>query len=146
MEAGWSPVVLQSARNPAVASGAAGYLDASRAIRPLDVPTGVIDRSMGDVHPGGNPHYLLDPICGMQVARLIRDKLSELRPDQKADFDQRYDAFRQKIDEHLVGEQLGQEIQARRHPQAVPAVRARQTGALSEESERGARCWAAGWA
>ena len=106
MEAGWSPVVLQSARNQAVLPGAAGYLDASTAIRPLDVPTGVIDRSMGDVHAGGNPHYLLDPICGMQVARLIRDKLSELRPDQKAYFDQRYEAFCRQMGELLVGEQL----------------------------------------
>jgi len=106
MEAGWSPVVLQSARNSAVNVGSAGYLDASRAIRPLEVPTGVIDRSMGDVHPGGNPHYLLDPICGMQVARLIRDKLSELRPNQKAYFDQRYEAFCRKTGELLVGEPL----------------------------------------
>ena len=106
MEDGWSRVVLQSARNPAVASGAAGYLDASTAIRPLDVPTGVLDRSMGDVHAGGNPHYLLDPICGMQTARLIRDKLSELRPNQKAYFDQRYEAFCRRTGELLVGEQL----------------------------------------
>ena len=47
MEDGWSPVVLQNARNSSVVSGAAGYLDASTAIRPLDVPTGVIDRSLG---------------------------------------------------------------------------------------------------
>lgn len=107
MEAGWSPVVLQSARNQAVNVGSAGYLDASRAIRPLEVPTGVIDRSMGDVHPGGNPHYLLDPICGMQVARLIRDKLTELRPDQKAYFAQRYEAFCRQTGELLVGEPLG---------------------------------------
>ena len=118
MEAGWSPVVLQSARNSAVASGAAGYLDASRAIRLLDVPTGVIDRSMGDVHPGGNPHYLLDPMCGLQVARLIRDKLIELHPDQKADFDKNYDAFRQKIDEHLVGAALAKKYK----PDDIPKL------------------------
>jgi len=106
MEVGWSPVVLQSARNQAVNVGSAGYLDASRAIRPLEVPTGVIDRSMGDVHPSGNPHYLLDPICGMQVARLIRDKLSELSPSQKAYFDQRYEAFCRRTGELLVGEPL----------------------------------------
>jgi len=112
MEAGWSPVVLQSARNQAVNVGSAGYLDASRAIRPLEIPTGVIDRSMGDVHPGGNPHYLLDPICGMQVARLIRDKLTELRPNQKAYFDQRYEAFCQKLGEMLVGEPLAKKYKS----------------------------------
>ena len=106
METGWSPVVLQGARNPAVNSGATGYLDASTSIRPLDAPTGVVDRSMGDVHPGGNPHYLLDPICGMQVARRIRDKLSELLPQEKAGFDQRYEAFCRKLGALLLGEPL----------------------------------------
>jgi len=106
MEDGWSPVVLQNSRNAAVAIGAPGYLDASRAIEPLDKPTGVVDRSMGDIHIGGNPHYLLDPVCGMAVARLIRDKLGQLAPSQKAQFDERCDAFCQKTAEMLVGEQL----------------------------------------
>jgi len=112
MEAGWSPVVLQNARNGAVLPGAAGYLDASRAIRPLDVPTGVIDRSLGDVHAGGNPHYLLDPVRGMEVARLIRDKLTELRPEQKAYFNERYEAFCRRTGEMLVGEQLAKKYKA----------------------------------
>jgi ABC-type Zn uptake system ZnuABC Zn-binding protein ZnuA len=106
MEDGWSPVVLQSARNQSVTPGNLGYLDASTAIRPLDAPTGAIDRSMGDVHAGGNPHYLLDPICGVQVASLIRDKLAELRPDQRASFDERYEAFRRRTAELLVGKPL----------------------------------------
>jgi len=110
--------VLQNARNPSVVSGAAGYLDASAAIRPLDVPTGVIDRSMGDVHAGGNPHYLLDPICGMQVAQRIRDKLIELRPDAKEYFDNRYEAFRQKMGELLVGEALAK----RYKPSDIPKL------------------------
>jgi len=106
MEDGWSPVVLQGARNAAVNPGNSGYLDASTAIRPLNVPTGAIDRSMGDVHAGGNPHYLLDPICGMQVARLIRDRLVQLMPGQKAALDQRYDAFARRLAEFLVGEPI----------------------------------------
>ena len=118
MEDGWSPVVLQSARNQAVMSGSPGYLDASAAIRPLDVPTGAIDRSMGDIHAGGNPHYLLDPICGMQVARLVRDKLAELRPDQRASFDERYEAFRRRAAEMLVGESLA----AKYKPDDIPKL------------------------
>jgi ABC-type Zn uptake system ZnuABC Zn-binding protein ZnuA len=118
MEAGWSPVVLQSARNQAVMPGNVGYLDASTAIRPLDIPTGVIDRSMGDIHAGGNPHYLLDPICGMQVARLIRDKLSELRPDQKPYFDERYEDFCRQLAVMLVGEQLARKYK----PDDIPKL------------------------
>ena len=118
MEDGWSPVVLQNARNPAVVPGAQGYLDASRAIKVLDAPTGTVDRSMGDVHAGGNPHYLLDPICGLQVARLMRDKLIELQPAQKAYFEQRYDEFARRTGAMLVGEALA----AKYKPDDIPKL------------------------
>ena len=56
LEIGWAPVLLQNARNGAVLPGAPGFLDASKGISPLEIPTGPVDRSMGDVHPQGNPH------------------------------------------------------------------------------------------
>lgn len=56
LEIGWAPALLQGARNPGILSGAPGFIDASEAISALGVPSGQIDRSMGDVHPGGNPH------------------------------------------------------------------------------------------
>jgi ABC-type Zn uptake system ZnuABC Zn-binding protein ZnuA len=107
-EAGWVPVLLQNARNSRILPGARGFVDASTAIVPMDVPTGQVDRSLGDVHPAGNPHYLLDPVNGLKVARLIRDKLIELRPDRRPFFAQRYDAFRQRLGVALVGETLAQ--------------------------------------
>jgi len=116
LEAGWSPVVLQNARNGAVLPGSPGYLEAAAAIRPLDVPTGPIDRSMGDVHPGGNPHFLLDPICGLQVARLICDRLSQLEPGQKAYFEERYEAFGRRLGEDLVGPQLARKYKIDDYP------------------------------
>jgi ABC-type Zn uptake system ZnuABC Zn-binding protein ZnuA len=106
LEMGWAPVLLQNARNGRVLPGARGYLDASAVITPLEVPSGPVDRSMGDVHPAGNPHYLLDPINGLRVARLIRDKLSELRPERQKYFDERYADFRQRLGAALVGETL----------------------------------------
>jgi ABC-type Zn uptake system ZnuABC Zn-binding protein ZnuA len=112
LEMGWAPVLLQSARNGRVLPGARGFLDASSAIGPLDVPSGPVDRSMGDVHPAGNPHYLLDPVNGLKVARLIRDKLTELRPEKRPYFEQRYEAFRQKLGVALVGETLAQKYDA----------------------------------
>ena len=106
LEIGWAPVLLQNARNGAVLPGAPGFLDASKGISPLEIPTGPVDRSMGDVHPQGNPHYLLDPLNGLKVARLIRDKLSELRPNHKTYFDERYAAFSKRLGTALVGERL----------------------------------------
>jgi ABC-type Zn uptake system ZnuABC Zn-binding protein ZnuA len=105
-EMGWAPALLQNARNAKVLPGAPGFLDASAVITPLDVPTGPVDRSMGDVHPAGNPHYLPDPINGLRVARLIRDKLIELRPDRQRYFEERYASFRQRLGAALVGEAL----------------------------------------
>jgi len=108
LEIGWAPVLLQNARNGAVLPGGRGYIDASRTISPLEVPTGLVDRSMGDVHPLGNPHYLLDPLNGLKVARLIRDKLVELRPDRKPYFEDRYISFNLRLSTALVGEKLAQ--------------------------------------
>lgn len=106
LEIGWLPVLLQGARNAQVLSGARGNLDCSAAIQPLEVPQGRVDRSLGDVHPGGNPHYWNDPLNGLKIAALIRDKLVELRPDQKTYFDDRYDAFAKRLADFLVGEEL----------------------------------------
>ena len=108
LEMGWAPVLLQNARNSKVLPGAPGYVDASTVIIPLEVPTGPIDRSMGDVHPGGNPHYLTDPLNGLRVAELLRDKFSALRSTQRAYFAERYTTFRKRVGAALVGETLAQ--------------------------------------
>jgi len=114
IEAGWAPVLLQNARNGKVLPGTPGHLDASTVVTPLEVPTGPVDRSMGDVHPSGNPHYLLDPLNGLRVAQLIRDKLSELRPGKSNYFAERYDAFRQRLGRALIGETLAQKYDIER--------------------------------
>jgi ABC-type Zn uptake system ZnuABC Zn-binding protein ZnuA len=103
LEVGWVPPLLQSARNPEILPGAAGYLDASGAVAPLEVPQGRVDRSMGDVHPYGNPHYLTDPVNGLRVAALLRDRLAERRPSAKATFDARYAGFASELAARLVG-------------------------------------------
>jgi ABC-type Zn uptake system ZnuABC Zn-binding protein ZnuA len=106
LEAGWAPVLLQNARNGRVLPGAPGYLDASAGIAALEVPSGPVDRSMGDVHPMGNPHYLLDPLNGLRVAGLIRDRLVSLRPDKKQFFDGRFRHFYDRTAQALTGERL----------------------------------------
>src|SRR5215216_2703511 len=97
MEVGYVPVILNNARNAKVLANAKGFVDASRAIEPLEVPSGPIDRSMGDVHSAGNPHYLVDPLNGLKVAALLRNKLTELRPEKKEYFEGRYADFRKRL-------------------------------------------------
>jgi ABC-type Zn uptake system ZnuABC Zn-binding protein ZnuA len=106
LEAGWAPVLLRNARNGKVLPGARGYVDAATIIAPLEIPTAPVDRSMGDVHPFGNPHYLTDPLNGLKVTALIRDKLSELLPDSTVYFAERYTTFRQRLGVAMVGEKL----------------------------------------
>jgi ABC-type Zn uptake system ZnuABC Zn-binding protein ZnuA len=105
-EIGYLPVLLQNARNARVLPGAPGYLDASQAIELLDRPTAPVDRSMGDVHPYGNPHYLLDPLNGLRVARLIAGRLGELRPEKREYFQARTTDLARRLGTALVGEPL----------------------------------------
>lgn len=108
LEVGWAPPLLQNARNAAILPGGPGYIDASVAITPLEVPAGPVDRSLGDIHPTGNPHYLLDPMSGLRVAGLLHARLSALRPDLRSDFAERYSDFRRRLGVALVGEALFQ--------------------------------------
>src|SRR6516225_5656669 len=55
------PALLEASRNPAIQVGKSGYVDCSQGIVPLDVPSST-DHSEGDVHPYGNPHFMLDPV------------------------------------------------------------------------------------
>ncbi|MDA1191505.1 MAG: metal ABC transporter substrate-binding protein [Candidatus Poribacteria bacterium] len=86
LEVGWLPLIVKGARNDKLTPGSPGLLDASENIERLEVPVGQIDRSMGDVHPEGNPHYLLDPRNGVIVSAAIAKRLSELDPTHAADY------------------------------------------------------------
>jgi ABC-type Zn uptake system ZnuABC Zn-binding protein ZnuA len=97
LEIGWMPLLLDGARNPKIRLGGSGYVDASKAIRVLDTPQGNVDRSMGDVHPLGNPHYWLDPENGRRIARLFKAKFSELDPKNAAAYDANERAFEAKL-------------------------------------------------
>ena len=106
MEVGYAPVLIQQSRNARVLQGGRGFLDASTVVPPKGVSAGPADRSQGDVHAAGNPHYLLDPLNGLKVAALIRDRLSDLRPEKKDHFAGRYDDFRRRLGVAMVGEKL----------------------------------------
>lgn len=106
LEIGYLPPLLQSARNAKILPGAGGYVDCSRAITPLEVPSEVVDRSMGDVHPWGNPHYWLDPLNGVRIAAQLAHVFATFQPEDRSRFEANYDAFRRQIAAKLVGESL----------------------------------------
>lgn len=106
LEVGWAPLLLQNARNAKIQPGAPGYIDASEVITPLEVPTAPVTRLLGDVHPSGNPHYLADPINGLRVAKLLRDRLVRLQPASRPAFENRYEQFASRLARALVGNEL----------------------------------------
>jgi ABC-type Zn uptake system ZnuABC Zn-binding protein ZnuA len=77
--------------------GTRGYLDASQFCEILEIPTGIVTRAMGDVHPLGNPHYWLGPENGHRIAQAIQAKLAELRPEDASYFQQRFEEFSQRL-------------------------------------------------
>jgi zinc/manganese transport system substrate-binding protein len=103
LEIGWMPLLLDGARNPKIRQGGSGYVDASTAIRVLDTPQGNVDRSMGDVHPLGNPHYWLDPENGRRIARLFKAKFTQLDPANAAVYDANEKAFEARLNANEKG-------------------------------------------
>ena len=104
LEIGWLPLLIQGARNDDVSVGSRGNLNASITLsldEILEKPRGEIDRSMGDVHPAGNPHYLLDPYNGIRVAELVAQRLAELDPENKIQYQQNFDQFKTKLEENI---------------------------------------------
>jgi ABC-type Zn uptake system ZnuABC Zn-binding protein ZnuA len=133
LEAGWLPVLLNQSRNGRVLRGAAGHIDASTAIRPLAVPAGVVERSQGDVHALGNPHYLLDPIAGLEVARLLAARFAALRPEDAERFAANFEAFRAELAAALVGPKLAAKYDAEKL--AVLAEAGRLDSFLAEQGD-----------
>jgi len=86
LEIGFLPPLLNQCGNAKIQPGAAGYLDLSRPIDPIEIPTGGVDRSMGDVHPYGNPHYHLDPRNMARVARGVAESFARLDPPRADEY------------------------------------------------------------
>jgi zinc/manganese transport system substrate-binding protein len=99
LEIGWLPPLIEQSRNSKILRGGTGYLDLSRGVEILDRPTGEVNRSMGDVHPLGNPHYWLDPANAVRIAIQVEKKLEELQPADAAFFQQHLNAFKTKMND-----------------------------------------------
>ena len=102
LELGWLPTLLTGARNPRVQVGGPGYVDCSMAAMLRGVITGPIDRAHGDVHAGGNPHYLFDPHNALRVGKLIAERLSAIDPEGSAIYAANERAFAESLNRRVA--------------------------------------------
>ncbi|MEW6304274.1 MAG: metal ABC transporter substrate-binding protein [Verrucomicrobiota bacterium] len=103
LEIGWLPPLLEGARNKKILTGGSGRINAAEGIHLLEVPTGKIDRSQGDVHGAGNPHYSLDPLNGKIIARHIADFFAKLDGANAAAYQANLKKFNDRIDAKMAG-------------------------------------------
>ena len=94
LEIGWLPVVLRQSGNDAVQPGKPGYFEAATYVKRLEVPTR-LDRSEGDIHPGGNPHIQTDPRNISRVAEALVQRMAEIDPQNSSFYRVRYQDFSQ---------------------------------------------------
>ena len=79
LEVGWLPPLLDGARNSKILAGGPGRVVASEGVQLLDIPLAA-DRSQGDTHVAGNPHFMLDPLNARVVAAHIVRVFSAIDP------------------------------------------------------------------
>jgi zinc/manganese transport system substrate-binding protein len=97
----WVDVAVQGANNADIVRGGRGRIEAGRGVPLLEVPTTRVDRSMGDVHPGGNPHFSLDPGLAPQIVQNILEGLVRVAPEHRAAFERNRTAFLARLDEQM---------------------------------------------
>ena len=97
LEIGWLPPLQVASRNDQVQAGGPAYVEVAQFINALEIPKGRIDRSMGDLHPGGNPHFLNDPARMAAIAIGIAQRLADVDPDHGDDYKKNAQAYADKL-------------------------------------------------
>src|SRR5881392_4213493 len=98
----WVDVAVNGANNPNIIRGARGRIEISRGVPLLEVPSTRVDRSMGDVHPLGNPHFSLDPGLAPIITQNIVDGLARVEPEYRAALARNREVFLAKLDQEMA--------------------------------------------
>ena len=98
----WADVAIDSSNNANIVRGGRGRIDISRNVEVLEVPGSRVDRSMGDVHPQGNPHFSLDPGLAPVITQNIADGLARVAPEHRAAFEQNRKAFLTRLEQEMA--------------------------------------------
>ncbi len=101
LELGWLPPLLDGARNNKLAAGQPGRIACAQGITMLEVPA-TLDRSRGDLHPAGNPHFLTDPVNGGIVAGTIAEAFSRIDPKSTDYYQANLKRFRERLEGKLA--------------------------------------------
>lgn len=96
LEIGYLPVLIESSRNPNIQPGKPGNFDCSHFVTVLEKPVSV-DRSMGDVHPLGNPHYHYSARNVVAIAEGIANALSTIDPSHANSYKANLASFQEKV-------------------------------------------------
>jgi zinc/manganese transport system substrate-binding protein len=99
LEVGWLPPLVNQSRNAEIQPNGRRRLTAASAVGVLEIPTGPVDRSQGDLHPAGNPHFLSDPRRALKVAEAIAGRLAQLDPTGAATYQASLAAFSKRLAE-----------------------------------------------
>jgi zinc/manganese transport system substrate-binding protein len=100
-EHAWLPALLEVAANSKILLGRPGYIDCSVGVPVLEAPT-LVDRSEGDMHPKGNPHFMLDPVNAKIAARNIATGLSRNFPQHQQVFDKNLKVYLAELDSWIA--------------------------------------------
>lgn len=101
LETGWLPSLLEGARNPKLDTGKPGHVICAEGISLLDIPAS-LDRSKGDIHAAGNPHFMTDPVNGKIVAEHICRTFCELDSKSADFYRENLAKFNKRIDSKLI--------------------------------------------
>ena len=96
LEIGWLPLLQREAGNGRIRPGQPGYFEAAGQVRLLE-KSGIADRALGDVHPGGNPHLQADPRNLLKVANALAQRLAQLDPANAAHYAARNQDFQKRM-------------------------------------------------
>ena len=99
LEIGYLPLIINSSRNHRIQPGRKGNLDCSRYIDAIERPQRDVDRSMGDIHPFGNPHYHLSPKNILNVAEGIAQVISDIDIPNAEFYKANFISFKERLRE-----------------------------------------------
>lgn len=102
LEVGWLPTLVNNARNAKILGDGPGRLSLARHVKLIDVPTVPVDRSQGDVHPGGNPHFWLDPENARGIAGAIAELFARNDKAHAAEFEANRKQFVDQLDRKFI--------------------------------------------